>query len=460
MSAFERLRERRRSESGPLIAMSAAGQLGFGILKPAFEAGIARRPHYIGCDMGSVDPGPYYLGAGVMAPGAAMARQDLRLVLTAARKLDVPLLIGSAGTAGAAPHVAATVAMVREIAAAEGLHFTLGILHADVAAAQVIAAERAGQLEPLGRIPVPSEDEIAQSRIVGQMGTEAFGRALLAGADVVIAGRACDTAIFATIPQLLGYPMGPATHMAKIIECTSIACIPGGRDTMLGFLDGDGFVLESMNPDRHATPLSVAAHALYEQSDPHSVAEPDGTLFLQTAEYVALDHHRTRVSGATWQDATRRRVKIEGALRQGGRAVMLAASADPGFISGIQTHLADVERIARDLVPQPFQLFWRVYGQSGAGLWPGPAAAGEAPEAFILVECVAETASIARGALSVFRQYLLHHGFPGRLSTGGNLAFPLTPPEIEAGDAYRFSLYHLMPADHLEDMFPLTMETI
>ena len=28
------------------------------------------------------------------------------------------------------------------------------------------------------------------------------------------------------------------------------------------------------------------------------------------------------------------------------------------------------------------------------------------------------------------KQYLLHHGYPGRLSTAGNLAFPFTPPEV------------------------------
>ena len=39
---------------------------------------------------------------------------------------------------------------------------------------------------------------------------EAFQRALNAGADIVIAGRACDTAVFAAIPAMLGYPIGAA----------------------------------------------------------------------------------------------------------------------------------------------------------------------------------------------------------------------------------------------------------
>ena len=63
---------------------------------------------------------------------------------------------------------------------------------------------------------------------VGQMGTGVFRRALEADVDVVIAGRACDTGIFAALPMLLGFPTGLAMHMAKIIECASLCCLPGG----------------------------------------------------------------------------------------------------------------------------------------------------------------------------------------------------------------------------------------
>lgn len=281
------------------------------------------------------------------------------------------------------------------------------------------------------------------------------------GADVVVAGRACDTAVFAAVPACLGLPIGPAMHMAKIIECTSLCCVPGGRDTIIATLEGEAFVLESMNPDRHATPLSVAAHALYEQSDPFRVAEPEGTLHLERATYAALDRHRTRVAGALWVPARRLRIKVEGALHLGERAVLFAASADPGFISAIDEILIAVERTTRSLFPEDFRLFPRVYGGgAGSALRPGPAGAQSIGEAAVLVECVAGTREIARGALTVFRQHLLHHGFQGRLSTGGNLAFPLTPPEFDAGPAYRFSLYHLMDVDALAPLFPVELETV
>ena len=45
-----------------------------------------------------------------------MVLRDLELVLLAARRADVPLIIGSAGTAGARPHLQATLALVQHIA--------------------------------------------------------------------------------------------------------------------------------------------------------------------------------------------------------------------------------------------------------------------------------------------------------------------------------------------------------
>ena len=49
-----------------------------------------------------------------------MVYRDLELVLTAALAQGIPLIIGSAGTAGARPQLDATVAMLRAIAQAKG----------------------------------------------------------------------------------------------------------------------------------------------------------------------------------------------------------------------------------------------------------------------------------------------------------------------------------------------------
>lgn len=444
----------------PLRALAASGQLGYGIPEKAFWAGVDRHPDFIGCDMGSIDPGPYYLGSGKMATSPTVTQRDLRLVLTAARRLDVPLLIGSAGTAGAAPHLDATLDMVRDIARGEGLHFRLASIRADMPKDTVKKAVRERKARPLGCMPDLTEAEIdACAHLVGQMGTEAFIRAVNAGADVIVAGRSCDTAVFAAIPQLLGYPLGAVMHMAKIIECTSICCTPGGREAILGILEGESFVLESMNPQRRATPMSVAAHSLYEQADPFSVSEPEGTLWVDEARYEAVDEHRTRVRGGRWEAAARPTVKIEGAAREGERAVLLAGSCDPQFIAAVRSILGDVGEIVRAICPGDYRFYFRIYGFDGVTHWPVPPAVAPR-EIFILAECIAQTAEEAGTAIGVFKQYLLHHGFPGRICTGGNIAFPFTPPEVETGTAYRFNVYHLMEADDLPGLFPVEVETL
>jgi len=120
-SNFARVIEKWQKERGPLRIMSASGQLGYGIIEKAFRAGLARALHVIGADMGSVDPGPYYLGSGRMAPSDAIARRDLALVLEAARSLDVPLLIGSAGTGGARAHLRHIGSELRGVQVAVGV---------------------------------------------------------------------------------------------------------------------------------------------------------------------------------------------------------------------------------------------------------------------------------------------------------------------------------------------------
>ena len=405
--------------------------------------------------MGSIDPGPYYLGSGEMAAPPSMVYRDLALVLRAAVSHGIPLVIGSAGTAGARPQLDATVAIVRQVAQDFGLAFKLTTVASDLAPAQVLAALRAGNLQPIGPMPGPSEAEVlACSHIVGQCGTETMARALRTTLpDVLVCGRACDTAIFATLPEMLGYPAGLSLHMAKIIECTSLCCRPGGRDAMLAELTMDGFTLESMNPASHATPASVAAHALYEQTDPFEVEEPTGVLHLQDAVYEAVDAHRTRVSGARFVPRPVPTLKIEGAARIGARAVMIAGVADPTLLGILPEALQAVERRVRTLVPGDWQVFPHVYGQGAVRrLRPEQHSRHEAG---LVVEFIAPDATLARAVAGVFKQNLLHHGYPGRVSTAGNLAFAFTPSELDARDAYRFVLYHVMHGAPLEAIFQI-----
>ena len=220
-----------------------------------------------------------------MAISREAAKRDLRKVLIAARSIDAPLIVGSAGSAGQLR------TLPRRLRSSGKLHrkriSDSGLLHAaDISRDEIRAAIVDGRISPMDGMAPLSDHALGNStHVVAQMGLEMIQKALLEGADVVIAGRACDTGIFAALPILLGFPAGLAIHLAKIVECASLCCVPGGRDAILATLDADGFELESINPHRAATPASVAAHSLYEQADPYSIYEPCGRVDLRSVIY-------------------------------------------------------------------------------------------------------------------------------------------------------------------------------
>ena len=431
----------------PLRFLGASGQLGYGIPTPAFEAGLARKPDLIGCDMGSIDIGPYYLGSGQLATSRQSTKRDLKKVLLGARRLNIPLVIGSAGSAGARPHLETTLALIREIAQENQLNFRLAYIPGDVPKEVLQRAIDDKRVVGIDGMPDLTAEELAlTTHLVGQMGMTEFQEAYALDIDVLIAGRACDTAIFSALAVMLGFPTGLSVHMAKIIECASLCCTPGGRDSILAELHADHFILESMAPQRKALPISVAAHSLYEQNDPYTIIEPEGRAELHDAVYEQVGERTTRISGARWVPAAKHTLKMEGARKVGDRAILLCGAADPRFIEQHQSILENVKEIVRELVcedsPEDYTLHWHVYGVDGvtdrATDYPLPA------EVCLLIECIAPTLERASEVVKTMKQYLLHYGYTGRLSTGGNVAFPFTPPEISEGEAYKFNVSHIM----------------
>jgi Domain of unknown function (DUF4387) len=117
------------SDNGTEIRVLAATDVrGSGFREASLAEAMRRQPHFIGCDCGSTDPGPYPLGAGTTAFPRVALKRDLRLMLLAARQAGIPLLLASAGTAGGVPHVAIVKDILSEIAAEEGLSFPLALI--------------------------------------------------------------------------------------------------------------------------------------------------------------------------------------------------------------------------------------------------------------------------------------------------------------------------------------------
>jgi len=119
---------------------------------------------------------------------------------------------------------------------------------------------------------------VQQSAIVAQMGIAPFIKALEMGAQVVLAGRACDVAIFAADPVRRGLDPGLAYHAGHVLECGAIACDPGSASDGLiaEFRDDQSVVFTPPNPMRKATVYSIAAHSLYEEDHPALQYYPEG----------------------------------------------------------------------------------------------------------------------------------------------------------------------------------------
>ncbi len=447
----------------PITILAPTGTLGYGFDPQALARGMTLGPALIGVDAGSTDPGPYYLGSGEpLAPRVAVER-ELALLLETALGAGIPLVVGSCGGSGSTAHLDWTAGIVRDIARRRGWRFRMARIPAEVPAEAVVEALEAGRLTDFeaGRLPTPAE--IRESAcIVAQMGPEPIVAALRAGAQVVLAGRACDDAVMAALPILRGYDPGLALHMGKILECGAFCAVPFAMDVMVGTLDADGFTLEPGSLRRRCTVASVAGHSLYEREDPYCQRGPGGCVDMRATRFAQLDGRRVRVTGTRFVPERPYRVKLEGARRIGYRAVSIAGVRCPTMVRRIDPILADVRaRTMRYFEGEgPFTLQFTVYGKNGV---MGPLERPGQPlphELGLVTEVIAPTRELALAACHVTTGTLLHYSYEGQKNNAGNLAFLHSPSEIDAGPAYVFSLYHLMEVDDPLRLFPVHLEAV
>ncbi|MGL4208652.1 MAG: acyclic terpene utilization AtuA family protein, partial [Candidatus Adiutrix sp.] len=427
---------------------------------------LDKNPHVIAVDAGSTDPGPYYLGSGVSFTDRQAVKRDLALMIPAALARNIPVIVGTSGGSGANSHLAWTLNIVEEIAKEQKLKFKLALISAEIKHEDVLKKLEKGQIKPLFPAPeLRAETVKNSSSIVAQMGVEPFIEALDMGAQVILAGRAYDPSVFAALPIKHGFDAGLAIHLGKILECAAIAATPGsGSDCMLGTLCKDHFILEPLSPERKCTTLSVAAHTLYEKSNPLILPGPGGVLDLNETTFTQISPNGVMVKGSRFipiPKGQKYTVKLEGARKVGYRTVSFAATADPIMIEQMATIVKAVkEKVSsnfKHLANKTFFLDFKIYGQNGVSMFNDlPAPAQSPTELGIIIEAVAESQEEANTICGFARSTMLHFGYPGRKSTAGNLAFPFSPSDFKAGEVYEFSLYHLMEVDDPKEFFPLS----
>jgi hypothetical protein len=448
--------------------LSTSAILGYGFPEASLRAGMDRQPHVIGVDGGSVDPGPHYLGSGKPFCSPIAIRRDLRLMLHAAIAADIPLVIGTCGGAGGAPHLDLVATMAREIAREDGLHFKLATIQAEQDKASVKRRIVAGRVRPLARQPPLTEETVDRSaRIVGMMGPEPFIEALDAGAQVVLAGRASDPASWAAAVTRAQLPPAPAWYAGKMLECGATPSIPKGHDSLFVTVREDHVECEPTNPARRCTPLSIANHSLHENSSPIHHIEPGGLLDTSDCRFESVSDRAVRISGMRWSPASQYTIKLEGVELAGYRSVCICGTRDPLLIGRLDDFIASVRHevatkaAAFGAAADSYQLGIRVYGRDGVMASREPLRDATPHELGFVLEVVSQQSQeMASAVLGMARTNMLHTDFPGRLCREGNMAFPFSPSDIEVGPVYRFSVYHVAELDDPTEPFPIQYETL
>ena len=405
-------------------------------------------------DAGSTDPGPYYLGSGTSFTDRSAVKRDLELALPKALAHGAPFIIGTAGGAGSKRHVAWLRDILLEIAGEQKLQFRLGTVLSDVSKDYVLEKLENGKIRNMSQqLPLRAEDVQASTAIVSQIGIAPVMELLAQKADVILCGRACDTAIYAAPCIYEGYDPGLAFHMAKIMECGAMCAEPvAAADVMQAYLYADHFELRPANPARRCTVDRVAAHTLYEQSNPYLIFEPDGVCDLRNAQFAQEDARTVRVSGAVFHEAEQKTLKLEGVRCAGYRTICPATVYDPETVRHLDQITETVMGFVREntkstLSPDSFTVQFRKNGGAESSLG-------------LIIDVVGKTQQIADTVCALVRSRMLHCDYPGRKTTAGNLAFPFSPSDIHVGAVYAFSVFHLALVDSLLETSQISLEEI
>ncbi|MEM6985866.1 MAG: acyclic terpene utilization AtuA family protein [Pseudomonadota bacterium] len=440
-----------------------SGALGIGFDPAALAAGVAARPDIIAIDGGSTDSGPHYLGTGTSKYARSTVKAEWSAIMAARAEAGVPLVIGTAGTSGADSAVDWLLDITREIAEERGSHERVAVLKSGQQPAAVVEAMNAGRVTPLSGAPDVHTDTVgACSNIVALAGAEAIQYALDADVDIVIAGRTTDTALIAALPLARGCNPGAAWHGAKIGECGALATTHPDSGTLLVSFDETGFTVTPMGADAAATPRTVSAHMLYENSDPIVLHEPGGYLDVSGARYEAVDARSVRVTGSKWVVSDTYTVKLEGARIAGYQTASMVLLRDARYVARVHEWTARIEELmqarlaARGVEGATIEL--RVIGQN-ATLGALETRRSDLHEVGVLAVVTAPDQSTATDVAKSLNPLLLHCPL-SEDEPMPTFAFPFSPPEMQRGPVYEFCLHHVLTLDAPCDAFRREVVTL
>lgn len=431
------------------------GAVGTGITKEAFENGIKMKPDIISSDAGSTDSGPYYLGMGTCKYPREAVKEDIRLMMLAAKKLSIPITVGSCGTCGSDTGVDEVASICREICAEENLTFKIAKIYTNQDPKILKSKWEQGKIHPLEGAPdinLETFDEC--SNIVAVAGAEPFIAALESGADIVLCGRATDTAVIAAMPLMKGCNIGGAWHGAKTAECgAQCTTNPMAGGVFLTFND-DGFIVEPTISASACTVYSVSAHLLYENADPIRLTEPSGVIDTSESNYIQLDERRVQVTGTKFFKSAQYTMKLEGSAPAGYQTISVVGIRDRKVLQNPMKWLSMLTEYAKNKIaelgiPDEYSFELKLYGWNAVSGEPIEPGSYIPREIGVIAVSTANTQAMATKIAKVLNPLLLH--FPINLKEQlPSFAFPFSPAEIEKGRIFEFKFNHVVDTEPLE----------
>lgn len=443
------------------------GHLSFTPLEQAsFLYGCTQNPDFIIADAGSCDMGPRPLGADQHVSLEAWQRQDLEIMLMQSRRLGIPMIVGSASDTGTDRGVNQFVQLIHSIARQHRLApFRLAAVFAEQPIADLRRRLSLGtRLQGLdGR---PDADAAAldrTDRAVAVMNAEPIRAALQEGADVVIAGRSSDCAIFAAPLLNAGSSPGVSYYAGKLMECASFCAEPYmGKESILGRIEGEEVYITALHPGQRCTPASVASHSMYERTNPFREYVAGGYVDMSACQYVQVDEKTTRASGQRFVADPVCKVKIEGAGRVGERRLAVVGIRDPSTIALIDKAIAWakgklVERFGP--IGDGYDVFYHLYGRNAVMQELEPALALQPKELGIVIEAISKDAARAHEVAALAARNLFYARLPEVKGTAGTAA--LMSDEILVGEpGYEWTLNHTMQVENVMELFRIRYEVV
>jgi Acyclic terpene utilisation family protein AtuA len=434
--------------------------------KASFERGCAMSPDFIVADSGSADIGPYPLGADKAASDEVWQRHDIEAMLLAARRLGIPLILGSASDTGTDRGVDQYVRLIQEITAQHRLApFRLAAIYSEIPVDEIRRRFKNGAtIRGLnGRPDADAATLDRTDRLVAVMGAEPIREALKAGVDVVIAGRSSDCAIFAAPLLEAGHSLADAFFCGKAMECASFCGEPFmGKETILGRVDGTGVYLTALHPDQRCTPASVASHAMYERVNPFHEYVPGGYLDMSKCNYEQVDPKTTRVTGQTFVPSETTWIKLEGSGKIAERALFICGIRDPYTIANLDRAIGWAKGKLTELfgpMGEMYQVFYHVYGRDAVmgAMEPTPA---RAPlEVGIVVEVTCDDGARAETIAHIAGKNLFYARLPDVKGTAGTAAI-MSDEVLHARPAYEWTLNHAIEVEDPHELFRTRIEEI